>query len=120
MFAFSNLFFKKNLTIKNFFIRSVVVNGAVEHLHSNGETTIYRLGDCFGAEPTSIVRYQEGDMRTLVDDCEFVLVEHSDYCSIMSTLSDHIEREEDEQGEVLREAERRLYFFLKFFKIFIF
>lgn len=46
-------------------------------------------------------------MRTLVDDCEFVLVEHSDYCSIISTLSEHIEREKDEQGEVLREAERR-------------
>lgn len=74
---------------------------------SNGELIIYRLGDCFGAEPTSNLQYQDGEMCTLVDDCEFVLVEHSDYYSIMSTLSDHIEREEDDQGEVLREAERR-------------
>uniref|UniRef100_A0A915DP44 Uncharacterized protein n=1 Tax=Ditylenchus dipsaci TaxID=166011 RepID=A0A915DP44_9BILA len=43
------------------------------------------------------------------DDCEFVLVEHSDYCSIMSTLNQHIEREVDQAtGEVVREVERRV------------
>jgi hypothetical protein len=47
-------------------------------------------------------------MRTLVDDCEFVLVEHEAYCSIMSTLNQHIEKESDMlTGEVVREAERR-------------
>lgn len=30
-----------------------------------------------------------------VSDCEFVLVEHKDYCSIMSTLGDHIEKDRD-------------------------
>lgn len=30
-----------------------------------------------------------------VDDCEFVLVEHKDFCSIMSTLSEHIEKDRD-------------------------
>lgn len=47
-------------------------------------------------------------MRTLVDDCEFVLVEHHDYCSIMSTIGEHIERQSDLlTGEIVSETERR-------------
>ncbi|KAI1715562.1 rasGEF domain-containing protein [Ditylenchus destructor] len=88
---------------------SVVVNGVVEHVKASGERIIYRLGDCFGAQPSTQVQHQDGEMRTVVDDCEFVLVEHSDYCSIMSTLNQHIEREADSvTGEVVREAERRV------------
>lgn len=66
--------------------RSVVVNGVVEHVKASGERIIYRLGDCFGAQPSTQVQHQDGEMRTVVDDCEFVLVEHSDYCSIMYVL----------------------------------
>lgn len=48
-------------------------------------------------------------MRTLVDDCEFVLVEHRDYCSIMSTVGEHVERQSDGlTGEIVSETERRL------------
>lgn len=50
----------------------------------------------------------DGEMKTLVDDCEFVLVEHKDFCSIMSTVQDHIERDTDGvTGEVTAEHERR-------------
>jgi Rap guanine nucleotide exchange factor 2 len=88
---------------------SVVVNGAVEHVKPNGERREYRLGDCFGAEPIPDAQYHDGEMRTLVEDCEFVLVEHSDYCTIMSTVSQHIEKESDGvTGEIVSEIERRL------------
>ncbi|KAE9554687.1 hypothetical protein FO519_002097 [Halicephalobus sp. NKZ332] len=88
---------------------SVVVNGAVEHIKPNGERIEYRLGDCFGAEPLPTAQYHEGEMRTLVDDCEFVLVEHSDYCTIMSTVHQHIEKESDGlTGEIVSETERRM------------
>lgn len=86
----------------------MVVNGAVEWVKRDGDHIEYRLGDCFGAEPIPQVQYHEGEMRTLVDDCEFVLVEHSDYCHIMSTISQHIEKESDGvTGEIVSETERR-------------
>ena len=64
------------------------MNGCVEVVKPNGDRVEYKLGDSFGAEPISTVQYHEGEMRTLVDDCEFVLVEHRDFCSIMSQVSD--------------------------------
>uniref|UniRef100_A0A7E4ZSZ7 Rap guanine nucleotide exchange factor 2 n=1 Tax=Panagrellus redivivus TaxID=6233 RepID=A0A7E4ZSZ7_PANRE len=88
---------------------SVIVNGAVEHVKPNGDRIEYRLGDCFGAEPIPAAQFNEGEMRTLVDDCEFVLVEHSDYCTIMSTVHQHIEKESDGlTGEIVSETERRM------------
>lgn len=48
-------------------------------------------------------------MRTLVDDCEFVLVEHHDYCSIMSKVAEHIHKHSDGlTGEIVSETETRL------------
>uniref|UniRef100_A0A914CBY5 Rap guanine nucleotide exchange factor n=1 Tax=Acrobeloides nanus TaxID=290746 RepID=A0A914CBY5_9BILA len=88
---------------------SVVVNGAVEWVKPSGERIEYHLGDCFGAEPIPQVQYNEGEMRTMVDDCEFVLVEHSDYCTIMSTINQHIKTEADGvTGEIVSETERRV------------
>uniref|UniRef100_A0A1I8BBE6 PDZ domain-containing protein n=1 Tax=Meloidogyne hapla TaxID=6305 RepID=A0A1I8BBE6_MELHA len=88
---------------------SVVVNGSVEHVHSNGQHLEYRLGDCFGVQPIAQTQYNDGEIRTLADDCEFILVEHGDFYSIMSSLSRQIERENDEKsGEVVREVERRM------------
>ncbi|KAK0398501.1 hypothetical protein QR680_002622 [Steinernema hermaphroditum] len=87
---------------------SVIVNGAVEVVKPNGERMEYKLGDSFGAEPTPTEQFHVGEMRTLVDDCEFVLVEHKHYCSIMSTISEHIEKESDGvTGEIVSETERR-------------
>ncbi|TMS38073.1 hypothetical protein L596_004877 [Steinernema carpocapsae] len=88
--------------------RSVIVNGQVEVVKPNGERIEYKLGDSFGAEPTPTEQFHVGEMRTLVDDCEFVLVEHKHYCSIMSTISEHIEKESDGlTGEIVSETERR-------------
>lgn len=87
--------------------RTIIVNGAVEHLKPDGSRIEYRLGESFGVERNPKVQYNVGEMRTLEDDCQFVLVEHMDYCSIMDTLNLHIEQEADNSGEVIREAERR-------------
>lgn len=65
--------------------RSVIVNGLVEVVKPNGERVEYKLGDSFGAEPNPAVQYHVGEMRTMVDDCEFVLVEHKvcdQFCSM--------------------------------------
>ncbi|VDM60123.1 unnamed protein product, partial [Angiostrongylus costaricensis] len=87
---------------------SVIVNGLVEVVKPNGERVEYKLGDSFGAEPTPVVQYHIGEMRTMVDDCEFVLIEHKDFCSIMSTIGEHIEKDCDGlTGEVVSETERR-------------
>lgn len=84
------------------------MNGVVEVVKPSGERIEYKLGDSFGAEPTPTVQHHVGEMKTLVDDCEFVLVEHKDFCSIMSTVQDHIERDMDGvTGEVTAEHERR-------------
>ncbi|KJH48576.1 Ras association domain protein [Dictyocaulus viviparus] len=74
---------------------SVIVNGLVEVVKPNGERVEYKLGDSFGAEPNPAVQYHIGEMRTMVDDCEFVLIEHKDFCSIMSTIHEHIEKDCD-------------------------
>lgn len=87
---------------------SVIVNGVVEVRKPNGERVEYKLGDSFGAEPNPAPQYQMGEMRTVVDDCEFVLVEHRDFCAIMSTIGEHIEKDRDGvTGELLAETERR-------------
>lgn len=90
-----------------FILRTVIVNGAVEHLKPDGTRIEYHLGESFGVERDPKMQYNVGEMRTLEDDCQFVLIEHLDYCSIMETLNLHIEREADNSGEVIREAERR-------------
>uniref|UniRef100_A0AAF5PIC5 RasGEF domain-containing protein n=4 Tax=Wuchereria bancrofti TaxID=6293 RepID=A0AAF5PIC5_WUCBA len=87
---------------------SVIVNGQVEVVLPDGERIEYKLGDSFGVKPDLIPQYHVGVMRTLVDDCEFVLVEHRDYCNIMSTISEHIEQHSDGiTGEIVSEIERR-------------
>ncbi|CAB3406344.1 unnamed protein product [Caenorhabditis bovis] len=87
---------------------SVIVNGCVEVVKPNGERVEYKLGDSFGAEPIPAPQYHIGEMCTMVDDCEFVLVEHREFCQIMSTIGEHIEKDRDDlTGEILSEMERR-------------
>ncbi|KAM3725939.1 Rap guanine nucleotide exchange factor [Dirofilaria immitis] len=87
---------------------SVIVNGQVEVILPDGERIEYKLGDSFGVQPDLFPQYHVGVMRTLVDDCEFVLIEHRDYCNIMSTISEHIEQHSDGiTGEIVSEIERR-------------
>ncbi|VDM36624.1 unnamed protein product [Toxocara canis] len=87
---------------------SVIVNGQVEVVRPDGQRFEYKLGDSFGAQPIPTNQYHVGEMRTLVDDCEFVLVEHRDYCNIMSKVADHIHRHSDGiTGEIVSETETR-------------
>ncbi|KAL3116791.1 hypothetical protein niasHT_004292 [Heterodera trifolii] len=53
---------------------SVVVNGCVEHLHMDGKRTEYQVGDCFGAKPIAQPQLNDGEIRTMVNNCEFILV----------------------------------------------
>uniref|UniRef100_A0A0N4Z7T1 Rap guanine nucleotide exchange factor 2 n=1 Tax=Parastrongyloides trichosuri TaxID=131310 RepID=A0A0N4Z7T1_PARTI len=87
---------------------SVVVNGSVEWTKPNGEKIEYRMGDAFGADANPAVQYHEGEMRTVCNNCEFLLVEHKDFYHIMSTISQHIEKISDVTGEVVSETERRI------------
>uniref|UniRef100_A0A914XL56 RPGF2 n=1 Tax=Plectus sambesii TaxID=2011161 RepID=A0A914XL56_9BILA len=87
---------------------SVIVNGQVEVSRPDGQRILYSLGDSFGVEPVPDIQYHQGTMRTIVDDCEFVLVEHKDYCSIMSKVNEHIEKHADKiTGEIVSETEKR-------------
>uniref|UniRef100_A0A914ZP81 Rap guanine nucleotide exchange factor 2 n=2 Tax=Parascaris univalens TaxID=6257 RepID=A0A914ZP81_PARUN len=87
---------------------SVIVNGQVQVVRPDGQRFEYKLGDSFGAQPTPTPQYHIGEMRTLVDDCEFVLVEHHDYCSIMSKVAEHIHKHSDGlTGEIVSETETR-------------
>ncbi|KHJ45107.1 Transcription factor tfb2, partial [Trichuris suis] len=88
---------------------SVIINGEVEVIMPDGSRCEYRLGDCFGVEPTSEAQYHCGEMRTLVDDCQFVLVAQEDYVQIMSRLSESYLRQMDARtGHVVCEKERRV------------
>ncbi|KAL3119674.1 hypothetical protein niasHT_006760 [Heterodera trifolii] len=87
---------------------SVVVNGCVEHLHMDGKRTEYQVGDCFGAKPIAQPQLNDGEIRTMVNDCEFILVEHSEFHSIMSTFNRQIEQEQDKSGKLIMEVERRV------------
>ncbi|CDW53166.1 rap guanine nucleotide exchange factor 2 [Trichuris trichiura] len=88
---------------------SVIINGEVEVIMPDGSRCEYRLGDCFGVEPIAEAQFHCGEMRTLVDDCQFVLVAQEDYVQIMSRLSESYLRQTDSRtGHVVCEKERRV------------
>uniref|UniRef100_A0A5S6Q0Y8 Uncharacterized protein n=1 Tax=Trichuris muris TaxID=70415 RepID=A0A5S6Q0Y8_TRIMR len=88
---------------------SVIINGEVEVVMPDGSRFEYRLGDCFGVEPTAEAQFHCGEMRTLVDDCQFVLVAQEDYVPIMCRLSESYLRQMDAlTGRVVCEKERRV------------
>lgn len=90
-----------------FNFRCVIVNGAVEVILSDGSKLDYHLGDSFGVEPRPDIQYHCGQMRTLVDDCQFVLVAQLDYVQILSKLSTNLRKHIDAAGEIVSETERR-------------
>jgi len=64
---------------------SVVVHGSVEVL--NGEDKfILNAGDSFGLPPTLDKQYFTGEMKTRVDDCQFICVTQSDYFRILKQV----------------------------------
>jgi Rap guanine nucleotide exchange factor 2 len=65
---------------------SVVVHGSVEV--GQGESTfVLSAGDSFGLPPTLDKQYFRGEMRTRVDDCQFVCVTQGDYFRILKQVS---------------------------------
>ncbi|KRZ71774.1 Rap guanine nucleotide exchange factor [Trichinella papuae] len=88
---------------------SVIINGEVEVVFPDGHRYEYHIGDCFGVQPTEEVQFHQGEMRTLIDDCQFVLVAQADYVQIISKLSDSYTRQLDSAGQVVCEKEKRAF-----------
>ncbi len=86
----------------------MIVNGEVEVILPDGGRMEYHLGDSFGVEPRQEPQYNKGQMRTLVDDCQFVLVTQEDYLFIMSKVADNLQKQMDAAGEIVSETEKRL------------
>jgi len=65
---------------------SVVVNGLVE-VEEDGQTYLLQPGDSFGLPPTLDKQYFNGEMRTKLDDCQFICVTQEDYYRILRQVS---------------------------------
>ncbi|XP_032687608.1 rap guanine nucleotide exchange factor 2-like isoform X12 [Odontomachus brunneus] len=85
---------------------SVLINGAVEVEHSNGEIEQLSLGDSFGILPTMERLLHRGVMRTKCDDCQFVCVTQADYFRIQHQGEENTRRHE-ENGRVILVTELR-------------
>ncbi|XP_015589946.1 rap guanine nucleotide exchange factor 2 isoform X3 [Cephus cinctus] len=85
---------------------SVLINGAVEVEHSNGEVEQLHLGDSFGILPTMERLLHRGIMRTKCDDCQFVCVTQADYFRIQHQGEENTRRHE-ENGRVILVTELR-------------
>ncbi|XP_033230678.1 rap guanine nucleotide exchange factor 6-like isoform X1 [Belonocnema kinseyi] len=85
---------------------SVLINGAVEIEHSNGEIEQLHLGDSFGTLPTMDKLKHRGVMRTKCDDCQFVCITQADYFRIQHQGEENTRRHE-ENGRVVLVTELR-------------
>ncbi|XP_046602543.1 rap guanine nucleotide exchange factor 2 isoform X3 [Neodiprion lecontei] len=85
---------------------SVLINGAVEVEHSNGQVEQLQMGDSFGVQPTKERLLHRGVMKTKCDDCQFVCVTQDDYCKIQSQGVENTKRHE-ENGRVILVTELR-------------
>ncbi|XP_076766501.1 rap guanine nucleotide exchange factor 2 isoform X2 [Xylocopa sonorina] len=85
---------------------SVLINGAVEIEHSNGDVEQLHLGDSFGILPTMERLLHRGVMRTKCDDCQFVCVTQADYFRIQHQGEENTRRHE-ENGRVILVTELR-------------
>ncbi|XP_046742541.1 rap guanine nucleotide exchange factor 6-like isoform X7 [Diprion similis] len=85
---------------------SVLINGAVEVEHSNGQIEQLQMGDSFGVQPTKERLLHRGVMKTKCDDCQFVCVTQDDYCKIQSQGVENTKRHE-ENGRVILVTELR-------------
>ena len=71
---------------------SVVVHGSVEVILNSDNTStgssnfVLSAGDSFGLPPTLDKQYFRGEMRTRVDDCQFVCVTQADYFRILKQV----------------------------------
>ncbi|KAK3739736.1 hypothetical protein QZH41_016184, partial [Actinostola sp. cb2023] len=85
---------------------SVILNGSVEIILSDEESTFLHLGDSFGVEPSLKKMHHKGVMKTRVDDCQFVCIAQSDYYRILTQGKSNIKVIE-EGGEVVMVTEHQ-------------
>lgn len=76
-------------------------------MFSDGNKIQYHLGDSFGVQAIPGEQLHRGAMRTLVDDCQFVLVAQEHYVEIMSKISSQYKKQTNASGEVVSETEHR-------------
>ncbi|XP_048763340.1 rap guanine nucleotide exchange factor 2-like isoform X8 [Ostrea edulis] len=87
---------------------SVILNGQVEIIHSDGSAEFLQMGDSFGISPTLEKMYHKGEMRTLLDDCQFVCIAQEDYHRILDKGKENTEKHVEE-GQVVMVTEHRIF-----------
>ncbi|XP_061196492.1 rap guanine nucleotide exchange factor 2-like isoform X8 [Saccostrea echinata] len=87
---------------------SVILNGQVEIIHSDGSAEFLQMGDSFGISPTLDKMYHKGEMRTLLDDCQFVCIAQDDYHRILDKGKENTEKHVEE-GQVVMVTEHRIF-----------
>ncbi|XP_078318508.1 rap guanine nucleotide exchange factor 2-like isoform X9 [Crassostrea virginica] len=87
---------------------SVILNGQVEIIHSDGSAEFLQMGDSFGISPTLDKMYHKGEMRTLLDDCQFVCIAQEDYHRILDKGKENTEKHVEE-GQVVMVTEHRVF-----------
>ncbi|XP_030644191.1 rap guanine nucleotide exchange factor 2 isoform X2 [Chanos chanos] len=85
---------------------SVILNGAVEVRYPDGQFETVCMGGSFGVSPTMDKQLMNGEMRTKVDDCQFVCIAQQDYCCILNQVEQNTQRVEEE-GEIVMVKEHR-------------
>ncbi|KAK3863195.1 hypothetical protein Pcinc_031004 [Petrolisthes cinctipes] len=85
---------------------SVIINGHVEVTLSDSSLYELHLGDSFGITPTMEKLYHQGEMRSKVEDCQFVCIRQTDYYRILHQSEENIRRVE-EDGVLVLVSEQR-------------
>ncbi|KAK3523285.1 hypothetical protein QTP86_028520 [Hemibagrus guttatus] len=85
---------------------SVILNGAVEVMYTDGQCETVGMGGSFGVSPSMEKELMVGVMRTKVDDCQFVCIAQQDYCCILNQVELNTQRVEEE-GEIVMVKEHR-------------
>ncbi|KAK3090078.1 hypothetical protein FSP39_008974 [Pinctada imbricata] len=87
---------------------SVILNGSVEIIHPDGSEEYLQMGDSFGITPTLEKLYHHGEMRTLMDDCQFVCIAQQDYHKILDQGKENTQPM-IEDGNVVMVTEHRVF-----------
>uniref|UniRef100_A0A3B4DXL0 Rap guanine nucleotide exchange factor (GEF) 6 n=1 Tax=Pygocentrus nattereri TaxID=42514 RepID=A0A3B4DXL0_PYGNA len=84
----------------------VILNGAVEISHEDGRTEILCMGNSFGISASLDKQYMNGEVRTKMDDCQFVCIAQEDYWRILNHVEKNTHKVEEE-GEIVMVKEHR-------------
>uniref|UniRef100_A0A8C5R2D6 Rap guanine nucleotide exchange factor 6 n=1 Tax=Leptobrachium leishanense TaxID=445787 RepID=A0A8C5R2D6_9ANUR len=84
----------------------VIVNGAVEIIHSDGKTENLCMGNSFGINASLDKQYMSGIVKTKVDDCQFVCIAQQDYWRILNHVEKNTHKVK-ERGEIVMVNEHR-------------